>query len=160
MTKAREKKKAQKVTIFLTNRQLLNLRDGLRGLLRYEVDRNIAWNAHKTLEAIAGSVSAVEQLRRRILEKHAQQDDDGQPMRQVGKDGQVHYVVPAPRKVALSDEMDAFMEAKEEEGYTFPAGWRIPFKSIPKKMLGEWLQGIGPLVIAEDEEGQGGGDAA
>lgn len=160
MTKAKEKKKAQKVTVFLTNRQLLSLRDGLKGLLRYEVDRTIAWNAHKTLEAIAGSVSAVEQLRRRILEQHAQQDERGQPMRQVGKDGQVHYVVPTDRRVSLSDAMDGFMEISAEEGYTFPANWRIPFKAIPKKMLGEWLQGIGPLIIAEDEEPSGASDAA
>lgn len=153
--KQKAKDKAHKLTLSLTNQELLDLRDGLRGLLRYEIDRDVAWKANRALQLIAGPVRAIEDTQNQTLERYARKGEDGKAQRQGNDQGQVSFLIPVEDQPALQDEIDQFLGSKEAEGYTFPADWRIPFEALPKKMMGRWLAGLAPLVLSDEEEAEG-----
>jgi hypothetical protein len=153
------------VRLQLTNRQLIDLHEGLRGFLNYfePIDTNALWNADSILERITGKADVARRGKTRILEKHARKGEDKRPMRQADDQGRVGYVIPRGVKPIADDELEAYLdqpakldldEEAKEAVIVFPASWRIPYGAFPKAFIGLWLKGLRPVVMREEESSQ------
>jgi hypothetical protein len=151
-TKKPEAGKPERVTLRLTNEELVNLKNGLTGFLKYEAPKLAHWHADNLLERLESPIRVIERHRERIIKSYAQKGEDGQPLREIDEQGRVGHVIPRDKRLAMRDELDAFMKQPAEKDLIFPASWRIPFDAIPENFVGDWQRAMRRVILMEMED--------